>query len=1010
MNKNRLKRSLIGLCCLAFSSSLHAQMYDDTRMLSFETPKDLQYLKAEKSATVLSDRHFRNGKKSLEWTFKPGGKLMINKDLQFDPHIKGSRDNYLSAFIVWLYNEEPLAGKSVVFRFCKQGKTCTSFPMKLNFKGWRGAWVCYERDMEGKPETGMDQIVVEAPDVAGKLYVDHMITAIKVDPRYQTADEQVPFVNAKTTNDWLQVLKNSVRKSDIPLTPVTAQQVQEMRVMESRFRSLIYTPAKLYPKQMESMRDKFDSYKIKKKKGLITGTPIWYVRHAEAYERMLPKWDKEILTRTGYEMNDYFKLMQQIAIGYNNAKEEEDKKELRNMFMLMYENITDQGVTWGSCWGNIHHYGYSLRSMYIAYFLMKDVLKAEGKLDEAVATMTWYGQLRQVYVKPTGNGMDMDTFNTASVGCMASIMLMDDSPEKVQYLRSCSRWLDWGCRPAPGLMDSFKIDGSAYHHCNNYPAYAVGGLNGATQMIYILSGTEFAVGELAHQTVKNALLAMRFYCNKLNFPLSMSGRHPDGKGRLTPIHYAFMAWAGTPNRDNKLDETMASVYMRLTQNATNSKEKQIYREFNLKGIKPETDPQGNLSLGYACVSVQRRDNWSAVVRGMSRYLWSSEHYTGENLYGRYLGYGSLYVSTAPSGVDVTPKTSGWQEDGYDWNRIPGATSIHLPLDDLRAKIRNVDISSGVEEMLFSDEAFTGGLSQLGANGNFGMKLHEHDKYNGSFRGRKSYHFFNGDIICLGSDIENNDKQNNTETTIFQSAATDAQTLAYWQSYKGGSKTWLDPQGTGYYSPNPCVFTGLIRQQARNNDTDKPDEGQWASLYIDHGKAPKNAGYEYAVLPKTSPERLKAIETKPFYTVIKKDKNAHIVRHDATQTLSYVIFETPKSILPGGPLLQTDTTCLAMIRQLAKRKMVLTVAQPDLNLYQGPSDDVYKDGKRVERSIYGRPWIKNASQEIPVRVTLLGKWSFTPTADVRLIDLNDKTTTIEIKCKDGLSYDIELNKL
>ena len=58
-------------------------------------------------------------------------------------------------------------------------------------------------------------------------------------------------------------------------------------------------------------------------------------------------------------------------------------------------------------------------------------------------------------------------------------------------------------------------------------------------MIYILSGTEFAVGELAHQTVKNALLAMRFYCNKLNFPLSMSGRHPDGKGRLTPIHYAF---------------------------------------------------------------------------------------------------------------------------------------------------------------------------------------------------------------------------------------------------------------------------------------------------------------------------------------------------------------------------------------------------------------------------------------------------------------------------------------
>ena len=708
-------------------------------------------------------------------------------------------------------------------------------------------------------------------------------------------------------------------------------------------------------------------------------------------------------------MNDYFKLMQQIAIAYNNASTSEDKKELREMFMLMYDNITDQGVTWGSCWGNIHHYGYSLRSMYIAYFLMKEVLKAEGKLDEAVATMVWYSQLRQVYVKPTGNGMDMDTFNTATMGCMASILLMEDSPIKVQYLRSFSRWLDWGCRPAPGLMDSFKIDGSAYHHCNNYPAYAIGGLNGATQMIYLLSGSEFAIGELAHQTVKNALMAMRFYCNKLSFPLSLSGRHPDGKGQLSPMHYAYMAWAGTPNGANELDESMAAAYLRLTQNTTNNKEKQIYREFRLKGISPEADPQGNLSLGYSCAAVQRRDNWAAVVRGTSRYLWCSEHYTGENLYGRYLGYGSLLLSTAPKGIDVTLKTSGWQEEGFDWNRIPGATSIHLPYDDLKAKILNVDTSSGVEEMLLSDEAFAGGLSQQKTNGNFGLKLHEHDKYNGSFRARKSFHFFNDDIICLGSNIENNDKQHPTETTVFQLAADDPQTQSYWQTYQPQSNTCLDALGTGYYSPNPWTFTGLIQQQSRNNDTNKPNTGQWVSLYIPHGTAPAGAEYEYAVLPKVNPERLKTIASKPFYTVIKKDRDAHIVRHEPTHTMSYVIFETPKSYLPGGPILLTDTTCLAMVRQVAKNKLILTVAQPDLNLYSGPNDDIYQDGKRVERSVYSRSWIKNASQELPVRVTLLGDWDFTPTANIRLVERKAKTTTLEFMCKDGLSYELELNK-
>ena len=90
-----------------------------------------------------------------------------------------------------------------------------------------------------------------------------------------------------------------------------------------------------------------------------------------------------------------------------------------------------------------------------------------------------------------------------------------------------------------------------------------------------------------------------------------------------------------------------------------------------KGFRAEPDPQGNLSLGYGCASVQRRGNWSAVARGHSRYLWAAEHYLGHNLYGRYLAHGSLQILTAAPGQMVTPATSGWQQEGFDWNRIPG---------------------------------------------------------------------------------------------------------------------------------------------------------------------------------------------------------------------------------------------------------------------------------------------------------------------------------------------------
>ena len=83
----------------------------------------------------------------------------------------------------------------------------------------------------------------------------------------------------------------------------------------------------------------------------------------------------------------------------------------------------------------------------------------------------------------------------------------------------------------------------------------------------------------------------------------------------------------------------------------------------------------------------------------------------------------------------------------------------------------------------------------------------------------------------------------------------------------------------------------------------------------------------------------------------------------------MLFETPQSLLPGGLLQRTDTSCLVMVRKESADKVLLTVAQPDLALYRGPSDEAFdKDGKRMERSIYSRPWIDNESGEIPVTVT------------------------------------------
>lgn len=1026
MQFSKWKTGVGVLLWMLLPTSGNAQMVKNERLLSFEENKVPAFITATGSKLAVSDEHFRDGEHSLSWTFKPNSVLSIKKDLKFEPKDPTGADTYLSAFIVWIYNEQA-QDKTIEFEFLKDGKKCTSFPFGINFTGWRGAWVCYERDMQGTPQEGMNEIRIVAPDVKGKLFIDHLITASKVDARQQTPDLQVPFVNKGTTNHWLVIYEHSLWKPDIALTPITEAQKQDIRVMEKRFQDMLYTPSALSDKEMETIRTKYDFYKISYKNGQVTGLPIYFVRQSEAYERMIPDWDKDMFTKQGVEISDYFNLMKRIAIAYKNTQDATLKEELKQKFLAMYDNATDQGIVYGSCWGNIHHYGYSMRGLFVAYFLMKDVLRDAGKLDEAERTLNWYAITNEVYPKPTVNGIDIDTFNTKLQGRIASILIMEDTPEKLQYLRSFSRWLDYGCRPATGLSGSFKSDGACFHHCNNYPAYAVGGLDGATNMIYLLSGTEFKLSELAHETVKNVLLAMRFYCNLKQWSLSMSGRHPNGGGELIPIQYATMAVAGTPDGKQPFDPEMAAAYLRLVSyteapdkdapeylpKASTKKELEMKKLLEAQGFRPEGDPRGNLALGYGCVSVQRRGNWAAVVRGHSRYLWAAEHYLPANYYGRYLAHGSMEILTGKPDEMVTLSTSGWQEAGFDWNRFPGTTTIHLPFDQLRARVLNVDTYSGMEEMLYSDEAFAGGLSQARLNGNFGMKLHEHDKYNGSHRARKSFHFFDGTIVCLGTDIENTNAEYPTETTVFQLAATSPEKRQYWNAYQSDGQTYIDPNGVGYYLPNTSMksanFEKNFPQVTVGERSTEPTSGDWVSLVLQHGKAPKGASYEYAVLPRTDAAALKAFAGKPTYKVLQQDRNAHIVRSLTDNLTSYVLFETPQVLPTDGLLQAADTSCLVMIRE-NKDKLLLTVSQPDLALYRGPSDEAFdKDGKRMERSIYSRPWIENESQEIPVTVTLKGAWKVADTPYCKLVSTNKDETVLRFTCRDAASFDVELKK-
>ena len=70
------------------------------------------------------------------------------------------------------------------------------------------------------------------------------------------------------------------------------------------------------------------------------------------------------------------------------------------------------------------------------------------------------------------------------------------------------------------------------------------------------------------------------------------------------------------------------------------------------------------------------------LKGYNSDVWSSEIYTADNRFGRYQSHASAQVI----GIEGALK-SGYTQEGWDWNRYPGVTSIHLPFEILDSPIK-----------------------------------------------------------------------------------------------------------------------------------------------------------------------------------------------------------------------------------------------------------------------------------------------------------------------------------
>src|SRR5690606_4143938 len=385
-------------------------------------------------------------------------------------------------------------------------------------------------------------------------------------------------------------------------------------------------------------------------------------------------------------------------------------------------------------------------------------------------------------------------------------------------------------------------------------------------------------------------------------------------------------------------------------------------------------------MNYSPLAMYRRDNWAATIKGINNYFWGTEIAAGANRYGRYQGYGAVEIMY-PGGLAA----SGLTATGWDWNKAPGTTTILLPFPQLMlpdstsflAEKNAYNFAGGVKFRTPAPNA-PSDIILADLHGDYGMfglnfrQLSATTTHNPSFTFRKSFFCFGDKIVCLGSNINNNDGANKTITTLFQGnlPSTGTPTVVDGSSKTGISQSedlsktnahWLiDAYKTGYY-----VLPGNTIHVERQSQTSPDQSGSgatttanFANAFIDHGNAPSSAEYAYVIAPNTTESDMASFAAgmqspaTRVFDILQQDTAAHIIRENASGVTGFSLFLPNDNLVSNDVLKANDVPCVTMM-QVNTDTLRISLVNPDLNL------------------------VNNVSTAVPITLTLYGKWSKIP---------------------------------
>lgn len=945
MRTNIFLLTLLFFYC--FPQAASAQIY------SFEDGKVPDGWHINKGKLTVSTQRYKLGTQSLQVAWQAGAVITLPSPQGIAEACKSSN----GGMTTWIYNKSPLES-NLTFSFKdKEGKEVCQLPFSLNFKGWRCVWAKFREDMGMNPKASIQSVEIQMPRTTkkGSFYFDYLEFPKTVSwQKMSDAQYKVNQKDYSLIHDFI-----GYRETKPAVANVQTAQDNEISVIEKRLTEWYLGSGTPTSSEWMTLRQKNEQEYIRKGLQEAKSITVAYAKDGTPIgDGLFPMWASGTIDGNKVNMfrNINEKALIPLALDYRKNK---NQKSLEKA-LYIYDWYNDQGWADGSGLGTLCFEKLRSSGYFHSFFLLKDKLTSP-QLERELKALQWFTMFGTCYQKPAHTGEVADNLRALALPKLIYALSLTDKQERQVALTAYKNYMDNSLALAPGYFGTIKPDFSGYHHRGPYhSAYYPHALYAGALVAYLLHDTPYALSEETMTNLKQGLLTFRFFCAGLDVPAGTVGRFPTKQQILETLLPAF-AYVALSQKEP--DKELTAAYKRILSSDVNGAtteyiqnvnsnltytssvgEVELMEKLQQTNIAAEAVPCGSLFMPYSGVMIAKDANIHFNIKGFSRYIWDFESSASENTKGRYLAYGQIeYFDFKNKRKSFNP-----QEEAFNWNYIPGATTKVLPDGMLQDKGGS---SSGHRN--FSDESFLTGVHASGQASMFSFRMHD-ITYDKSFRANKSVFVFGDLLLCLGSDIQNTDSRFPTVTTLFQ-------------SFDGEVKE--EKAANGHILSEPSLMYVVKEGQVQ---TDR--KGTYALAYINHSTAPASAGYQYYILKNKDPELAqRLLSTENPIEIVAQNKDAHIVNHKEKEIVCGALFNTAK-VHNQQVVKQVNIPLSYVLEKEQEKGYRLSICEPDMRraarAHMGllTEEDVIEQEKPFDTSLTLSGIYEAKCDRKPVKVT------------------------------------------